>query len=46
VRARYWSMWASGATDKGEAIIPTHFAAEQAALLVQGSYKFSSAPSD
>jgi opacity protein-like surface antigen len=35
VGARYWSMWADGATDRSGSIIPMHFAAEQAALLVQ-----------
>lgn len=44
VGGRYWSMWADGATDKGGDIIPMHFAAEQAALLVQGSYTFDAAP--
>ena len=45
IGARYWSMWATGATDKSGLIIPMHFAAEQAALLLQGSYTFDSAPS-
>jgi hypothetical protein len=40
VGGRYWSLQADGATEKGGAIIPMHFAAEQAALLVQGSYAF------
>lgn len=43
VGGRYWSMWTtSGDTDFGGngTIIPMRFAAEQAALLVQGSYAF------
>ncbi len=44
VGGRYWSMWANGATDKSGVIIPMHFAAEQAALLVQGSYTFDMSP--
>ena len=44
VGGRYWSMRADGATLKGGDTIPMHFAAEQAALLVQGSYAFDLQP--
>jgi hypothetical protein len=40
VGGRYWSLRADGATEKSGDIIPMRFAAEQAALLVQGSYAF------
>lgn len=43
VGARYWSMWtSSGGTNFGGSgdLVPMRFAAEQAALLVQGSYTF------
>jgi len=43
VGARYWSLWATGATERSGSSIPMHFAAEQAALLVQGSYTFDTA---
>jgi opacity protein-like surface antigen len=44
VGGRYWSMWTtSGATDKG-GIRPMRLAAEQAAVMVQGSYTFTTAP--
>lgn len=40
VGGRYWSMWTtSGATNKGT-ILPMRFSAEQAALLLQASYRF------
>jgi opacity protein-like surface antigen len=48
VGGRYWSMWTTSAEvdfgGSGE-IIPMRYAAEQAHVLVQGSYKFDSAPS-
>ncbi len=47
VGGRYWSMWTtSGATNFAErgTLAPMRFAAEQAALLVQGSYTFGAAP--
>jgi opacity protein-like surface antigen len=45
VGGRYWSMWTtSGTTNFGGTgtYIPMRYAAEQAHLLVQGSYKFTS----
>jgi opacity protein-like surface antigen len=47
VGGRYWSMWTtSGTVNFGGTgiIIPMRYAAEQAALLVQGSYEFGTAP--
>jgi len=45
IGGRYWSMWTTnGYTDfggTGTDIIPMRYAAEQAAILVQGSYTFS-----
>jgi outer membrane protease len=49
VGGRYWSMWTtSGTVNFGGTgiIIPMRYAVEQAALLVQGSYRFSSEPSN
>jgi hypothetical protein len=43
VGGRYWAMWTtSGDTNFGGTgiIVPQRFAAEQAAVMVQGSYKF------
>jgi opacity protein-like surface antigen/outer membrane protease len=43
VGGRYWAMWTtSGETNFGGTgvLVPQRFAAEQAAVLVQGSYKF------
>jgi outer membrane protease len=43
VGGRYWSMWTtSGETNFGGSgtLVPQRFAVEQAAVLVQGSYKF------
>ncbi len=48
VGGRYWSMWTtSGEVDFGGTgeLVPMRYAAEQAHLLVQGSYKFGIAPS-
>jgi opacity protein-like surface antigen len=46
VGARYWSMWTTDGTvnfgETGE-FVPMRYAAEQAHLLVQGSYKFGTA---
>ncbi|MGH6735546.1 MAG: outer membrane beta-barrel protein [Methyloceanibacter sp.] len=47
VGGRYWSMWTtSGNVNFGGTgtIVPMRYAAEQAHLLVQGSYKFGFAP--
>ena len=47
IGGRYWSMWTtSGDVNFGGtgAIIPMRYAAEQAQLLVQGSYKFGFNP--
>jgi len=44
VGARYWSMWTNtGTVDFGNSntVVPMRYAAEQAALFVQGSYTFS-----
>ncbi len=43
VGGRYWAMWTpDGIVDfGGEGIVPMRYVAEQAALLVQGSYTFS-----
>jgi hypothetical protein len=43
IGGRYWSMWTtSGETNFGGSgtLVPQRFAVEQAAVLVQGSYKF------
>ena len=43
VGGRYWAMWTtSGETNFGGSgfMVPQRFAVEQAAVLVQGSYKF------
>lgn len=48
VGGRYWSMWTtSGEVDFGGTgeLVPMRYAAEQAHLLVQGSYKFGREPS-
>ena len=45
VGARYWSMWTTnGTVDFGGTgtIVPMRYAAEQAAVFVQGSYTFAS----
>lgn len=47
VGGRYWSMWTtSGNVDFGGTgeIVPMRYAAEQAHLLIEGSYKFGTAP--
>ena len=47
VGGRYWSMWTtSGNVNFGGTgvFVPMRYAAEQAHLLVQGSYKFAAAP--
>jgi hypothetical protein len=47
VGGRYWSMWTtSGDTNFAGSgtIIPQRFAVEQAALMLQGSYKFGVGP--
>lgn len=47
VGGRYWSMWTTqGNVDFGnqDIIVPMRFAAEQAALFVQGSYTFNTLP--
>ncbi len=47
VGGRYWSMWTtSGIVNFGGTgqFVPMRYAAEQAHLLVQGSYKFDAAP--